>query len=311
MPTLGHSASHKWAESGGIVVPGALVAAGAFDMAQHMLHTQAGIVNFGPMRDLFLQVYQSAYASLPTIAGLNSIVSALHASRHPDSPILAINLNHCVDKLKIAYKLVTDGKFGPALEQFQGILCMIPLISVENKAQAKEAQDLLSISREYITAMRLELLRRDEPNAVRQFELSVYFTKCELQPIHVFLGLRVAIKCGYSIKNFKTTGALCRRLLELCVTAKLPANLVQSTDQIKNVLKACEKSNTDAEVIRFDDRAYALCCESFVPLYRNQPQVVCPYCRSAFAPSSESQLCNTCQLGKIGVQADGLAFLKL
>jgi coatomer protein complex subunit alpha (xenin) len=291
-------------------VPGALVAAGAYDMALHMLNTQAGIVNFLPMRDLFQQIHQAAFASLPTVAGLSSSVSPLHASRHPDAPVLALNLNHCVDRLKVAYKSVTDGKFGPALEQFQSILCMIPLISIDNKAQAKEAQDLVSISREYITAMRLELLRRDEPNAVRQFELSVYFTKCELQPIHVFLGLRVAIKCGYSIKNFKITGALCRRLLELCVTAKLPPNLVQSSDQIKNVLKACEKSNTDAETIRFDDRAYALCCDTFVPIYRNQVQINCPYCRSAYVPACESQLCKTCVLGKIGVQADGLVFLK-
>jgi hypothetical protein len=72
-----------------------------------------------------------------------------------------------------------------------------------------------------------------------QFELAIYFTKCELQPIHVFLGLRVAIKCGYNIKNLKTTANLCRRLLELCVTAKLPPNLVQSTDQACAFVSVC------------------------------------------------------------------------
>lgn len=81
--------------------------------------------------------------------------------------------------------------------------------------------------------------------------------------------------------------------------------------QIKNVLKACEKSNTDAESISFDDRSFNLCCDGFVPMYRNQQQVTCPYCHSSYNPSNDGTLCSTCQLAKIGAQADGFAFLKL
>lgn len=208
MPTVGSSAIQRWSEPSATapLCPGVLVAAGAFDAAVHMLHLQAGIVNVAPLRERFAETYAAAYASLPTLPNLPSTVTPLHAvrmfvfiknyfvfsrvihyvwiaclrfrgfgflhlpiqSRQPDRPMLAYGLHHCVDKLKAAYKSVTEGKFQPALEQFVDILHTVPLIGLENKAQAKEVQDLISIAREYITAMRLELRRRDEADPVRQ-----------------------------------------------------------------------------------------------------------------------------------------------
>lgn len=308
LPTLGASAAQKWGESSS--VPGVLVAAGYFDMAMHVLNSQAGFVNFEPLKSLFLQAHQSTYLSLPTLPNLSSVVSPIRASISPDLPVFAFNINHCVDKLKLAYKSVTDGKFAQALEQFLSILHTIPLINIENKSQAKEVNDLLNIAREYVTALRIELLRKDEANPARQFELACYFTKCELQPIHVFLGLRVAIKCGYTIKNFKTTANLCRRLLELSVSAKLPPALTQGAEQIKNILKACEKVNTDTEPIRLDDRAFSICCSTFAPIYRNQVSVNCPYCHSAYVPNADGSVCSTCLVAKVGVAAEGLTMLK-
>eukprot|EP00455_Lapot_gusevi_P036803 TRINITY_DN409_c0_g3_i1.p1 TRINITY_DN409_c0_g3~~TRINITY_DN409_c0_g3_i1.p1 ORF type:complete len:248 (+),score=82.64 TRINITY_DN409_c0_g3_i1:120-863(+) len=244
------------------------------------------------------------------LPSLPSLKSALFASHQPDLPVLALNFSQCVERLKAAYKSVTDGKFSQAHQQFLSLLQTVPLLTVESKSQAREIQELLQICREYITAMRLELARREEADAVRQFELAIYFTKCDLQPIHTFLGLRVAIKCGYTIKNFKTTALLCRRLLELCVASKLPPNLVQSTDQIKGVLKACEKTNTDAENVRYEERAFSICCDSLVPVYRNQPSINCPFCNSVYVAAADGKLCDTCQLSRVGLQADGLQILK-
>jgi uncharacterized Zn-finger protein len=87
--------------------------------------------------------------------------------------------------------------------------------------------------------------------------------------------------------------------------------VISCAPQIKGVLKACEKTNTDTESIRFDDRSFSLCCDSLVPVYRNQNSVQCPYCRSVYVPANDGTLCSTCQLAKIGAQADGLVFLKI
>jgi coatomer protein complex subunit alpha (xenin) len=87
---------------------------------------------------------------------------------------------------------------------------LIPLVTFQTK-------ELLDISREYITAIRLklaisELAERDE---VRSTELCAYFTHCNLQPGHLFLALRQAMVQAFRIKNYITAASFAHRLLEL------------------------------------------------------------------------------------------------
>jgi len=197
------------------------------------------------------------------------------------------------------------------MEHFSNILYTLPLLVVDKKAQEQEIQELLTICREYYTALRIEMTRRDpQSDKSRQAALSAYFTHCKIQNVHLLLGLRIAIKCSFQINNFKTTASFCHRVLELVASSSSSkANLQKMIDvkQIKNVLKTCEKKNTDEKAIDYDEsKSFELCCASLTPLYRGKPQTRCPYCQSAYLPDYEGQLCKTCNLSKIGSQATGL-----
>ena len=77
-------------------------------------------------------------------------------------------------------------------------------------------KELLDISREYITAIRLKLaINEVAEDPVRSTELCAYFTHCNLQPGHLFLALRQAMVSAFRIKNYITAASFAHRLLEL------------------------------------------------------------------------------------------------
>ena len=73
-------------------------------------------------------------------------------------PVVCTDISQCVELLKKGYASVTGGKFAQALADFTSILHSLPLLSVEKQAQVKEVLELREICREYITAMRLEMV---------------------------------------------------------------------------------------------------------------------------------------------------------
>jgi hypothetical protein len=82
--------------------------------------------------------------------------------------------------------------------------------------EVDDVKELLSIAKEYVHALRIELARKaaaDDPK--RQAELAAYFTHCSLQPTHLRLSLQSAMSINYKLKNFNTAATFCRRLLEL------------------------------------------------------------------------------------------------
>ncbi len=79
LPTLGAPATRRWTESSSGVCPGVLVAAGQYDMAMHVLYSQAAIVNFAPLKPLFALTHQAAYAYVSTVPNLEATVSPIFA----------------------------------------------------------------------------------------------------------------------------------------------------------------------------------------------------------------------------------------
>lgn len=144
-------------------------------------------------------------------------------------PEVALKIAHAAEALKEAYKLMTEGKFSLALRAFVAILQQVPLMVVDKRAQVQSVRDLVAICREYVTAIRLELARREcKEDAARQAALSCYVTHCKVQPVHHVLFLKVALKTTRAAKNNKTAILLCRRLLDVAMTAQTAdvANLI-------------------------------------------------------------------------------------
>ena len=75
MPLTGHPASQKWTENSPLVAD--MIASGAFDMAQEALHRQFGVINFEPLKPLFLRIYTSARIETPTFPTCKDVTSFL------------------------------------------------------------------------------------------------------------------------------------------------------------------------------------------------------------------------------------------
>jgi coatomer protein complex subunit alpha (xenin) len=273
-------------------------------MAMHLLKRQTGITNFKPLKDnciKIVQATQGAVAFTPGSAFLHTL-PLLRTEGKSGLPSLVVKLTDAEDELKKGLKLVTQGKFSTALGCFNNIFQLLPLLVVNSSLQT-DVLTLLSYAREYVTAIRLELARRESKEPVRQAELAAYFANCEIQPLHQLLGLRSAIKYAYGVKCNKTTAGFCRRVLELSTNYA-----AFKTKQIKGVLKLCEKNETDAKELNYDaSKAFDVCCKTFEPLYHGEaPSVKCPYCASVYKKEFAGEVCATCQMGKIGAQSTGL-----
>lgn len=196
----------------------------------HCLNRQIGVVNFEPLRGTFLMLHNSAHALMPQLPGAEALPSPLFVSllcsarlycavrwcsrsrvvqrvsgeeKKSELPLLALTQAHCDGLHKEAFQAMMEGKVGVALERFTEILHALPLVVVDKKAQVQEVQELLAICREYALACRIELLRRETADPVRQAALAAYFAACKLQPMHLVFGLKVALKCMHTVKNFK------------------------------------------------------------------------------------------------------------
>ncbi|KAI6677658.1 hypothetical protein NL676_038454 [Syzygium grande] len=247
--------------------------------------------------------YLCAFPSAPVVSlavecGWNE--SASPNVRGP--PALVFNFSQLEEKLKAGYRATTAGKFTEALRLFLCILHTIPLIVVESRREVDEVKELITIVKEYVLAMQMELKRREiKDNPVRQQELAAYFTHCNLQMPHLRLALQNAMNVCYKAKNLATAGNFARRLLDTNPTVENQARMA------RQVLQAAERNMIDTSELNYDFRnPFVVCGATYVPIYRGQKDVSCPYCSSRFVPSQEGQLCTVCDVALVGADASGL-----
>ncbi|KAL0369108.1 UNVERIFIED_CONTAM: Coatomer subunit alpha-1 [Sesamum calycinum] len=306
-PTPGMPVSQIWVQKSSLAAEHA--AAGNFDTAMRLLSRQLGIRNFTPLKSQFIDLhlgshsYLRAFTSAPLISvaverGWNE--SASPNVRGP--PALVFSFSQLEEKLKAGYKATTAGKFSEALRQFLSILHTIPLIVVETRREVDEVKELIIIVKEYVLGLQMELKRRElKDNPIRQQELAAYFTHCNLQLPHLRLALLNAMTVCFKAQNLSTAANFARRLLETN-----PSNENQARTA-RQVLQAAEKNMKDATQLNYDFRnPFVVCGATYVPIYRGQKDITCPYCSTHFVPSQQGQLCTVCELAGVGADASGL-----
>ncbi|CAA7057516.1 unnamed protein product [Microthlaspi erraticum] len=169
-PTQGMPVSQIWSQKSSLAAEQA--AAGSFDTAMRLLHRQLGIKNFAPLKRCFL------------ICSVAAIAICVLSRREAQIWLQSHN----------------SGKFTEALRLFLSILQTIPLVVVESRREVDEVKDLVTIVKEYVLGLKMELKRREtKDDPVRQQELAAYFTHCELQAPH----LRLAAQCNGSLLQGK------------------------------------------------------------------------------------------------------------
>eukprot|EP00898_Chlorokybus_atmophyticus_P004028 jgi/Chlat1/4626/Chrsp3S05583 len=305
-PSIGVPTAQKWTTKSSLAAEHA--AAGNFETAMRLLNRQLGIVNFEPLKSYCLEVYMGSHGFLPTVNSVPPVVAPLERgwtettpANSVGLPAMIFGLNAVEDLLKKAYKTTTEGKFTEALKFFLNILHMVPMLVVDTRKEVDEVKELLTIAREYVNALRIELKRKEvKDDPARQAELAAYFTHCNMQPIHLSLSLRSAMSICFKMKNFVTAATFCRRLLELNPPAQVAATARQ-------VLSTCERTPTDEVKLDYDPRnPFVVCAATMKPIYRGTKDVTCPYCGSHCVVATAGQICPACQLAKVGADASGL-----
>lgn len=307
-PTKGVSQTQIWTNNSQLAVDH--FAAGSFESAFRLLHDQVGVVNFAPYKQLALIVFARSRTSFKALPEMPSMYGFPHrnwkeAGAKGGLPAVGLKVSDLVQRLQISYQLTTSGKFGEAIDRFRTILLSIPLLVVDNKQEIADAQQLLTICREYILGLMMELVRKEMPKDTlddqkRGCEMAAYFTHCNLQPIHQILTLRTALNLFFKLKNFKTAASFARRLLE---SGPKP----DVAQQTRKILQACDKNLVDEYQLLYDEHnPFSICGETYKPIYRGKPEEKCPLCLASYLPQFKGKVCNICNVAKIGKDTIGL-----
>ncbi|KAJ6225704.1 hypothetical protein RDWZM_004249 [Blomia tropicalis] len=284
-PSRGTPHSHFWTKNSKLVVDHIL--AGSFESAFRLLNEQVGVVNFEPLKSLFMTTYarsRSAYQGLPAIG---------------------VKLPDLITRLQQCYQLTTMGKFQEAVERFRTLLHNIILLSVDSKQEIIEAKQLMEICREYVLGLVMEIDRKQMAkesieDQKKSCEMAAYFTHVHLQPMHQILTLRTALNLFFKLKNFQTAASFARRLLELGPKPDIAT-------QTRKVLQACEKTGTDEHKLNYSEHnPFSVCAGSYTPIYRGKPEIKCPLCEASYKPEYQDTVCRVCSVASVGKDTIGL-----
>ncbi|KAJ3935811.1 MAG: coatomer subunit alpha-2 [Lentinula lateritia] len=286
------------------------VAAGSFDTAMQLLNRQLGVVNFEPLKPLFLSIYRSSHTYISPVASLPPL--QLHIRRNPSEsslsrvlPVEARSLQFIRSEFADGARDVAGNRLVNAQATFRSVLRALLVVVLTSDEEAKQWRDMVTSTREYLLGVSIELERRrvaqEEPdNLERNLELAAYFTHCQLQPVHLQIALRSAITVFGKANNSAHAARFAKRLLELKPDAKIAATARQR-------VAAGERNPRNAVEIFYDEfTSFEICAASFTAIYKGSPSVQCPYTNATFQPQYKGLLDPLTQLTEIGASASGL-----
>ncbi|KLO13353.1 coatomer subunit alpha-2 [Schizopora paradoxa] len=286
------------------------VCAGSFESAMQLLNRQQGVVNFEPLKTIFVSVYRSAHAYLSPNASLPPLQLHLRRNISESSasrilPVAVKTIQSLKTELHEGYRAVVSNKLPDARSVFKSVLLNLLIFAPSSDAEATEWRALVTSTTQYLLGITMELERRrileEEPNNLkRALELAAYFTHCKLQPIHQQIALRSAIGAFAKANNHATSARLARRLLELNPDPKIAS-------QARQRIAAGDRNPRNAVEIDYDEfTEFEICAASFTPIYTGSPSVTCPYTGASYLPEFKGKLDSLLGLTEIGAAASGL-----
>ncbi|OWB83621.1 hypothetical protein B5S33_g2252 [[Candida] boidinii] len=287
---------------------GQYVAAGAFEAAAQMLNKQVGVVNFEPLREHFMEIYQASKLSLPAVDGFESLPAYIRADPQEEmadkiSPFIPkISLE---SELQSGFKLFRSNKLEEALQVFRNLIYHISLSVVDNKDDEEKSKEALKVCREYILGLSIELARRDLPadDVKRNLELAAYFTKTGLQPSHRVNALQVAMTQSFKNKNFASASYFADEFLKIMTSGP-------RADQAQKIKAKSDQIATDAIEIDFDPYAdFNICPLTYTPIYQGGPSVTESLTGAKYHASAKGKVCPITKITAIGAPSSGLRIL--
>jgi coatomer protein complex subunit alpha (xenin) len=287
--------------------PAVYVAAGAFEQAASLLNKQVGVGNFEPLRARFMEVYQSSKLYLPGIDDLPSMPDYIRHDNDEEDPKkfrpYIPGFSTLEDQLAVGFKYFKDNELEKAIAQFRSIIYTIAVITVDDEDEEAKCKDILTLCREYILGLSIELSRRSlgPEDVKRNLELAAYFTKAQLQNAHRLNALQVAMTNSFKNKNFASASYFAEEFLKI---AK-PGNPRYA--QVEGIKTKSDLVARDAIEIAFDPYAeFDICCETFTPIYKGEPSVSEELVGAIYKPEFKGQICRLTKITTIGAPASGL-----
>jgi len=231
------------------------IASGSFETAMEILNAEYGIVNFEPMKDIFMNIYRSnssLFFGLNSTSTLTLPLCRNWREKGIQYPKLLHSFGDLIESVQNSYREVTDGRFTTAIEILQNVFVILPLIPIESKENNEEKNEIIKICRDYILGILIELTRKELLNSdgptERIVELSLYFTHCDFQHTHQYLAIKQAMRLCASKKVYATAYNLASKFLEFELTE-------EDEQTAQKILKHCEqKGRTNTININYDEK---------------------------------------------------------
>ncbi|QPG76917.1 coatomer subunit alpha [Brettanomyces nanus] len=280
------------------------IAAGAFEAAAQMLNKQAGITNFEPLRARFMQIYQASKLSFPAVDGLPSLPAYIRNNADESSraaPYIP-GYDQLEPLLHEGFRLFKANKLAEAVTVFRKTILIIATLVVDDEDKEEKCREILTLCREYILGLSIELKRRSLPasEVKRNLEFAAYFTRAKLQPAHRVNALQVAMTQSFKHKNYAMASFFASEFLKI-----MPSGA--RAEQAKKVKDRADSISTDAVEIDFDPYAeFEICAGTYSPIYKGTPSVSDPLTGAKYQTSEKGKLCQITQISTIGAPASGL-----
>ncbi|KAH3902677.1 probable Coatomer subunit alpha [Saccharomycodes ludwigii] len=293
----------KWVQTSKL--PAVLAAAGAFDAAAQALNKQAGVYNFEPLTQRFIDVYESSKLYMTaTPEELPSVTGYIRKDPENTSVILPSipGISVINSKVSSGFKLFKANKLEEAIEKFREVIYTVCLLIVDNQEDEEKAFEALKLAREYILGLSIELKRRSLPvtDVKRNLELAAYFAKVNLLPAHRVNALQVAMTQSFKNKNFVQASYFAEEFLKIAPSGP-------RAEQARKVKNRADSIAHDAHEIEFDPYAkFDICAATYTPIYEGSPSVIDPLTGTKYHPSEKGKIDRISLISKIGAPASGL-----
>jgi coatomer protein complex subunit alpha (xenin) len=339
IPDLPSAHIHPWdLASGKSSNPLDHIYTGSFEDAFRLLNRLYGVVNFKPLKELFMRIYQQTRLWIPADGICTGIPPLPEYIVSPSSNTAKFDFL-APEKIRSgpieqALQYTTQGKFSDALVLFREALYCLFLgagYDSSNSPQSNRSADIAQCV-SYISALMIETTRKtlssdlpspkppgdmsySEPelkSLKQSFMLLAMFTHASLLPIHKQLALRVALTHSFKYGNFKMAHIFASRLLDLSPTeaVRIQALRLKEACTMEQGIKADQIAVPDYEPLI----PFSLCNSDYTPIYHRGPSGMggdktliasCPVCASTYRRDKIAKqgplTCSVCLLSKISV----------
>ena len=286
-------------------------AAGSAESGLSLLNRQIALADAAQLRKNAISLSLGACAFVPGLPLSSSSKSYIMRDDGKNTqgkpmPALAMAVDSLLAQLKNVYRSFTGGQFAECETFLMDIISSIPLVVANSRTETNDIKELLSVCREYLTAVRVKTAISSVTDDVsRSLELNAYFTHCNLQPAHLMLALKTAMASAFKAKNFINATSFARRLLEL--PEMNSERNADSRSKAQKVLVKSEQQGRNEHKLEYDEmNPFVLDCATYKPIYKGSPAIKCSYCASSYTPDYQGQVCATCKMCSVGVETVGL-----